>query len=81
MTKLTNLPDDVPMTYGRYKGRTPEEVAKEDPVHLMFLYENATGPKPCSRELYLAADYAASEEEVGGLDDDDEPEDDPSVDD
>jgi broad specificity phosphatase PhoE len=81
MSKLAELPDDRPMTFGKYKGRTPEEVAKEDPVWLMWAYENASGPKPCSRELYLAADYTASEEEVGDpLDDEDEDEDDDEVD-
>jgi hypothetical protein len=77
MSTAQNLPDDRPMTFGKYKGRTPEEVAKEDPQYLMWLYENASNVKPCSRDLYLAAEYAAAEEDVNDpLDEDEESEED-----
>lgn len=33
-------PDDEPLTFGKYKGKTPNEVAGIDPSYLVWLVQN-----------------------------------------
>lgn len=43
-------PDIKPLTFGKYKGYTPEEIAEHDPSYIVWLYDNVVG-QYCSREL------------------------------
>lgn len=45
--------DDVPLTFGKYKGKSPQEVSEDDPSYVVWMYENVK-PTPCSKELYVA---------------------------
>lgn len=48
--------DDLPLTFGRWKGATPNALAKTSSgkSYLIWMYENVTGRPTCSRKLYLA---------------------------
>lgn len=60
------MKDKEVLTFGKYKGKTPEEVARIDPEYLAWAYNNIT-PKPCSRALY--EDYEQDSYEDGKMDD------------
>ena len=47
--------DETPLTFGKYKGDTPDEIAKKNPVYICWLYETIE-PKKCSKLLYLSCD-------------------------
>lgn len=50
---MVTLPDidDRPLTFGKYKGQTPNEIADADPNYITWIYENVV-PRPVSTELY-----------------------------
>ena len=43
--------NDTPLTFGKYKGITPNEIAGYDPQYLVWAYEN-TKQKVCNKDLY-----------------------------
>lgn len=54
--------DTTPLTFGRYKGKTPEQIADLDPSYIVWMYENVK-PKACSRSLWVACTDAMDEAE------------------
>lgn len=50
MVKLPDI-DDRPLTFGKYKGETPNEIAKRDPHYITWIYKNVE-EKHLSTELY-----------------------------
>ena len=58
--------DTSPLSFGKYKGKTPEEVAGFDGSYVVWMFENVK-PPPCSKELAEAceADEREDEEEWG----------------
>lgn len=50
----TELEDQIPLTFGKYKGRTPVEVANDDPGYIAWLYVNVPGT--VSQDLAVACD-------------------------
>ena len=54
--------DETPLTFGKYKGQTPEQIAEENPSYLIWAYENLDN-KPCTKLLYYACLH--DEEEKG----------------
>lgn len=58
--------DHTPLSFGKYKGKTPEEVAWFDGSYVVWMFENVK-PPPCSQELAEAceADEREDEEEWG----------------
>lgn len=52
---MTTDLDDTPLTFGKYKGKTPNEIGDIQPSYLMWLYENIE-PKVCSKDLYTACE-------------------------
>lgn len=45
--------DTSPLVFGKYKGKTPEQVAEIDPSYVVWMYETVK-PAPCSTALYDA---------------------------
>ena len=43
--------DHTPLPFGKYKGKTPDEVSEFDPSYIKWMYENIK-PKKCSQWLY-----------------------------
>lgn len=48
--------DDLPLKYGKYKGKTPNQVAVFDPSYIVWMYKNVKtsylgAPVMCSKEL------------------------------
>ena len=43
--------DERPISLGKYKGMTPNEISEVDPKYLMWMYENVDGS--CSKDLYI----------------------------
>ena len=51
MSNANQSLDRSPLVFGKYKGKTPNEVAEVDPSYVAWMYENVS-PAPCSRSLY-----------------------------
>jgi uncharacterized protein (DUF3820 family) len=47
--------DDTPLKFGKYKGKTPNQVADEDPSYVVWMHANVL-PPPCTRELAIACE-------------------------
>ena len=60
-----NLPDidDRPLTFGKHKGSTPNEVAETDHRYVMWLYENIE-PKVVSKDLYQACELDSADDDI-----------------
>ena len=59
--KVSGERDNTPLTFGKYKGHTPESVSVSDPGYIVWLYENVN-PKQCSKALYHDASDAVNED-------------------
>lgn len=44
------LPDDTPLTFGKYKGQTPTQVSGDDPNYIVWMYDTLD-TKFCSKRL------------------------------
>lgn len=53
--------DELPLTFGKYAGKTPSELMAEDPSYVVWMYDNVS-PKPCTEELYMDAVEASEDE-------------------
>ena len=54
--------DHTPLTWGKYKGKTPKDLKKVDPAWLCWAYESVRTLPTCSAALYKAC-----EKDVRGL--------------
>jgi hypothetical protein len=43
--------DHTPLTFGKYKGQTPDEVSENDPGWIVWAYDNVKNRKVCSKTL------------------------------
>jgi len=67
----TILLDDRELTFGKYKGDTPNEIALEDPQYLMWMYDNLN-TKFCTKGLRNACEDTSydsweDEKEIDGI--------------
>jgi len=53
--------DETPLTFGKYKGISPNKISEYDPKYLVWAYEN-TSQIVCSKELYEACYEACYED-------------------
>lgn len=60
---ITNI-DDVPLSFGKHKGESPNEIAQEDPGYIVWIYDNID-PKPCTKDLRDACELDEAEEDFG----------------
>lgn len=44
--------DHTPLTFGKYRGRTPDDVSEDDPGYICWMYDNVKNKPTCSRTLY-----------------------------
>lgn len=44
--------DHTPLTFGKHKGLTPDQVSEDDPGWLVWAYENVKNRDVCSKTLY-----------------------------
>lgn len=54
--------DDVALRFGKYKGQTPNQIARHDPRYVVWLYDNVT-PAVCARELARDCEVEAQDME------------------
>jgi hypothetical protein len=47
---MKQLLDDTPLTFGKHKGMTPNDIAVVDPQYIVWAYDNLR-KKPCTRKL------------------------------
>ena len=59
--------DHTPLTFGKYKGQTPDEISEHDPQYIVWMY-NTVRPHKCSKWLKEACEYDVRYDE--GSDDD-----------
>lgn len=57
--------DTIPLSFGKHKGRTPNQICGNDPRYIIWIFENIK-PAPCSKDLYDCAqmedaDHSADE--------------------
>lgn len=56
MVAINNIDiDNIALSFGKYKGQTPNEIGNTDPGYIVWLYENLEN-KVCSNELYKACE-------------------------
>lgn len=55
-------PDDTPLTFGKYRGETPNEIAEKDGSYIVWLYDKIN-PKVCTKALALACEMDEREED------------------
>ena len=53
--------DTTVLTFGKHKGKTPEQVSDIDPAYIVWLYDTLT-PRRCTKSLYLACVELLEEE-------------------
>lgn len=44
--------DNEPIRFGKYRGKTPNQIAKEDPRYLVWMWNNINNP-PVTKSLVL----------------------------
>lgn len=47
--------DDVPLSFGKYKGTTPNEIAGTDPSYVVWMHDTIK-PRVCSKDLAIACE-------------------------
>lgn len=52
--------DDLPLTFGKYKGKTPQEVAEIDPGYIIWMHRTIF-PAKCSVSLAIACEQDEQE--------------------
>ena len=64
MTEEDLILDKTLLTFGKYRGMTPDEVSEHDPSYVVWMYETIK-PKKCSSFLYESSmrDLKPDEEE------------------
>jgi hypothetical protein len=55
--------DNKPLNFGKYKGKSSNEVAAEDPWYIVWMYETIK-PERCSASLYKDCKRDADEEDL-----------------
>ena len=63
MSTSGELLDHTPLCFGKYKGRTPSDVAEFDPSYIVWLGENCPGT--CSAALVRDCERDAKEHDEG----------------
>lgn len=53
--------DHTPLTFGKYQGKTPNEISEMDSSYLVWAYENVTNRPICSQLLYASCKEAKEE--------------------
>jgi len=55
--------DNEPLAFGKYKGKTPNEIADVDIGYIVWMYDNVK-PRVCSKELRDACQQDEYDEEA-----------------
>lgn len=61
--------DHSPLQFGKYAGKTPDEVSQIDGAYIVWMYENVKNFPTCSKLLYEACQADAFDGESGDSDD------------
>ena len=59
--EYANEIDNTPLSFGKYKGHTPEEVAVVDPSYVVWMFDNIK-PAKCSKELRDGCEWERQQE-------------------
>lgn len=59
--------DNKPLTFGKYKGKTPKEISDHDPGYIVWLYDTIL-PKKCSKELRNACEKYKQQRKYDNID-------------
>lgn len=60
---MTNIDEDsLPLTFGKYKGESPNDISEHDPRYVVWLYENIQ-PPVVSRALAVECEQTAEDED------------------
>lgn len=59
--------DHTPVTFGKYKGQTPDEISEHDPSYIVWMYRTVK-PTPCSEWLMEVCADERGEDPVGEYD-------------
>jgi hypothetical protein len=55
--------DNTPVTFGKYKGHTPEEISVVDPGYIVWMFDNIK-PAKCSKELRDGCEWELRESQA-----------------
>ena len=56
--------DDIPLTFGKYQGKTPDQIAEIDDQYIIWMYDNIE-KKHCSKELRDSCEQDVRDREEG----------------
>lgn len=56
MAKLEIHIDEIPLSFGKHKGRSPADISDDDPGYIVWLYENIE-PKIVSKALCKSCEH------------------------
>lgn len=51
MTTSADKLDHTPLTWGKYKGKTPDQIAETDPSYVVWMFDNVVNQNTCSKLL------------------------------
>jgi hypothetical protein len=54
--------DDCVLKFGKYRGKTPNQIADQDPSYVVWMHANIL-PPPCTRDLALACEMDVREKD------------------
>ena len=59
---MKQLLDDTPLTFGKYEGETPNEIAIKDPLYIVWMFDTLN-KRFCTRKLREACEDAGYDNE------------------
>jgi len=66
MNNADKMLDKSRLNFGKYRGKTPREVAAIDPSYVVWMHANVQ-PTPCSRDLALLCEEAPEYDDPSDL--------------
>lgn len=67
MSNEDKMLDQTRVNFGKYRGKSPRDIAKIDPSYVVWMHANVN-PTPCSRELALQCEEAPDYDDPDDLD-------------
>ena len=64
MTEAELKLDKTPLTFGKYRGKTPDEISEIDPSYIVWMCKSIKDRPTCSEFLYECCLYDSGKDET-----------------
>ncbi len=64
MTEAELKLDKTPLTFGKYRGKTPDEISEIDPSYIVWMCKSIKDRPTCSQFLYECCLYDSGKDET-----------------